>query len=97
MASNDPVMDEIRDHVENGYSRWDRFRKWLCKDLIDREIGLKMIEARRGLGIGFIGPSRGNTWLVQFNQWFGSAFKDYFDKGWEYLRSKGIDYKEDAE
>ena len=97
MASNDEVMDQIEDHVKNGYSLWDRIRKALCRDLIDREIGIAMIEARRGLGRGFIAPSKGDNWLVQFNQWFSSNFKGYFQLAWDYLESKGITYKEDAE
>jgi len=89
----DKLMEDIEAHVEDGYSLWDKFRKWLCGDLIEREIGITLIAVRRALGRQIQANPRDHNQLSQFHQWLSSALGPFFTKAWDYLREHGIDWK----
>ena len=88
----DEVLQQIEEHVKTGYSWWDRFRRALCNDLIERETGFVLIAVRRGLG-KTIQANPTNTALKRYNNWLSETFAVWFTKAWEYLESKGISWR----
>lgn len=89
---NDEVLQKIQDHVCNGYSLWDRFRRWLCKDLIERETGFVLIAVRRSMGKA-IQSNPTNTALKHMTNWISETFAVWFTNTWKYLESKGISWR----